>query len=604
MRMPCPVTKRSAMALMVVLMSTAGLSALNFEAGSYGFDNSKLKFSTVKMVVGNVTREFTRVCDMSPVEGKQWWQGQIADDLWDLDYFTFVETDAMAGTYHQRMSAFLDSLKQESNGTLRRTGLNSKANLSGADTDLWIYCPLNDTQLSNGYWRPSSSYNATTSGTLPVVYLNTRDSATIVSKDHYMQGNLWIDDDIAPLGSEAEPLDIEVKGRGNWTWKNSFKKPYKIKFAAKQAPLGLDRSRHFVLLAHNEDFSGYLRSATGFELSRLLDMPYTPGEVPVELVLNGDYMGLYFLCEKIRVEGGRVDIFEQSDLEQNPDNATGGWLLELSDDGDKVIDQHQNNDPANPRFSFVSHSPEVLSNVQRSYIHNLIARADSAIYVPNKNDRHWEQLIDIDQAARFYVIHEVMENVEAFSGSMFIYKDLGWDEKLKFGPVWDFDNSYYKEGTTGNHFIYDYPSPFSFLWIKEMLKFPRFQLAVRRVWQQFNSNNVLQSLNQNASQWREKLIVAEQQDRLRWHLYASNHSPESPSVYLGIIAKKVAWLDSQWLPSADVNRDGSVTATDVTVICNHLLDDGGAYNLLLDLDSDGAITATDVTIVYNHLLDY
>ena len=178
MRMPCPVTKRSAMALMVVLMSTAGLSALNFEAGSYGFDNSKLKFSTVKMVVGNVTREFTRVCDMSPVEGKQWWQGQIADDLWDLDYFTFVETDAMAGTYHQRMSAFLDSLKQESNGTLRRTGLNSKANLSGADTDLWIYCPLNDTQLSNGYWRPSSSYNATTSGTLPVVYLNTRDSAT------------------------------------------------------------------------------------------------------------------------------------------------------------------------------------------------------------------------------------------------------------------------------------------------------------------------------------------------------------------------------------------------------------------------------------------
>lgn len=600
-------TRLSRIVAVIILLVMAGLCsvtavALNFKSGVYYLDNSRLKFSQVKLVVGSVTRAFTRVYDMTPEDGKPWWKVTVESDVENINYFTFVETETPAGTHAVKLNVFLDSLLQASNGTLRRMGLNSDANVDRNVTEHWVYCPLNDTRLSNGYWRPDFSYDATVSGTLPVVYLNTRDSVTIVSRDQYIEGNLWIDDDTEPLGSSDSPLAIEVKGRGNWTWKNSLKKPYKVKFATKQSPLGLDRSRHFVLLAHNEDFSGYLRNPVGFELSRQLGMPYTPREVPVELVLNGDYVGLYFLCEKVRVESGRVDIMEQSDLEMIPDNVTGGWLLELTDDGNVVIDQHQNNDPANPRFTFVTQSPEVLSTVQRSYIHDLLARADSCVFVPDKSDCGWEQILDINTLARFYVIQEVMENVEAFSGSLFLYKDLGWDEKLMTGPVWDFDNSFYQESTTSDHFIFDYDTPYPFLWIKELLKYPRMQQQVRQVWREFCDNHVLSSLIAHAWQWRDMVASAEQQDALRWYLYASTHGPDKPAQYLDVIAKKVAWLNAQWVSPADVDMDGAVTSADATAIYCYILEGDSRFRFGADIDGDGAVTAADLTVLYNLIL--
>lgn len=594
---------RLSLFLSIALSAASSVLALDLDAGDYYFDNSKLKFSQVKMIVGNVGKPFTRVYDMTLEQDMPWWKACIDENLTGLSYFTFAETDTPAGTFNTRLNVFLDSLKTANGGTLRRTNLKSTTNIVHDPLALkWIYCPFNDGALSNGYWRPDYSYTATVSGTLPVVYLNTQDSVTITSKDYYINGNLWIEDDNNALGSAHAPLPIEVKGRGNWTWFNSYKKPYKVKFNDKQSPLGLDRSRHFILMAHNEDYSGYLRNTTGFEMSRLLDMPYTPTELPVELVLNGEYMGLYFLCEKIRVEGGRVEIIEQDDNETDALAATGGWLLELSDDGNVVISQHQGNDPNNPLFSFITHSPEELSQVQRSYIHELITRADSCVYVSDKNDQAWEQLLDINSLARFYVIHEVMENVEAFSGSLFMYKDRGWDQKLTFGPVWDFDNSFFQESTTSDRFIFDYDTPYPFLWIKEILKFPRFQQQLRAVWREFCRKRVLHKITQHAWQWRAMIDDAEQQDRLRWHLYASTHASYKPQEYLDVIARKAAWLNAKWGTRADVDMDGAVTSADVVAIYDYLLNGNMLYRYSADADGDGTVTVSDLFLVYQCLL--
>lgn len=592
---------RVALTLLLTLLCASKVSALDLLAGNYCFDNSKLHFSQVKMIVGSVSRPFTQVYDMTPVPDRQWWQATLDANVYNLSYFIFVETDVESGTYYSRLNEFLDSLRLANGGNLRRTNLSSKTFIDWSKSPRWVFCPINDRIQSNGYWRPDYSYDATISGTLPVIYLNTQDSVTIASKDYYINGSLWIDDAQQPLGTSQEPLAIEVKGRGNWTWRNSDKKPYKIKFASKVSPLGLDRSRHFVLLAHYQDFSGYLRNTVGFELSRQLNMPYTPSQVPVELVLNGDYVGLYFLCEKIRVESGRVDIMEQADNETIPDNVTGGWLLELTDDGNKVIEQHQNNDPANSVFCFVTQSPEVLSQVQRNYIHDLIYRADSCVYVPDKNDQGWEQILDISTLARFYVIHEVMENVEAFSGSLFMYKDLGWNEKLKFGPVWDFDNSFFQESTTSDHFIFDYETQYNFLWIKEVLKFPRFQQEVRAVWHEFCANRVLNKIIDYAWQWRNLVADAERQDRLRWFAYASSHAPDKPQEFLNVISKKAAWLNTQWGIVGDVNMDGVVTAYDILALLDYLLNNNQQYSVTCDVDCDGLVTATDLRVLWDIL---
>ena len=598
-------TSRLLLTLVTLIGFSAGVYALDFKAGEYYFDNSKLHFNNVKMVMGGDDSVVVR--DMMPQQSVPWLCSSLSMDVTNLKGFCFINSTIDAGTYYESLDNFLERVAASS-ANFRQTKVRESIGREPQHLIGWVFCPLNDFEISDGYWRTQDSYNIQPSLTVPLIHINTQDGVTIADKENYIDATFWLDncgiEGYESMGSEEEPLSIEIKGRGNYTWRESYKKPYKIKFAQKQMPLGLDHSKHFILKPDFMDWSGYLRNETGFEISRQLGMPYTTRQYPVELVLNGEYQGLYFLCEKIRVENGRVDIIEQQDNETNPDNVTGGWLLELGYEDNQVIAQFQGNDPSNSWFAFMAESPEVLSQVQRDYIHDFIFQADSCLFVTDKTDTGWEQYFDINSMARFYVIHEVMENVEAFSGSLFMYKDWGEDQKLKFGPVWDFDNSGFN--TTGDHFIFQYDTFFSFLWIEEFLKFPHFQQVVRQVWREFKNNDVLSKINEHAAQWRSLIIAAEDCDKVRWRSYASIHPEEYVTDYLNLIARKVAWLDEQWsVPVGDVNCDGHVNSVDVTVLYSYLLgdDDSSSYRYTCDVDGDGHISSVDITAIYNILLN-
>ena len=597
------------LALVALICISANGYALEFKAGLYYFDNSKLKFNNIKMVLGN--NSTTYVYDMVLPDNDGRHKGRLNQDLSDLTGFCFIESDTMPGTYNKGLQFFIHDIASSNpdfRHTIIRTDIKEVSNISESIIE-WVFCPLNDAPQSDGYWRPLSSYGIEPSRTVPLVHINTQNTITIADKENYIDGTFWLDncgiEDFESIGSESTPLTIQIKGRGNWTWENIYKKPYKLKFAQKVSPLGLDRSKHFILLPNAVDWSGYLRNETGFELSRQLGMPYTTRQLPVEVILNDEYIGLYFLCEKIRVEDGRVDIIEQQDMETDPYNVTGGWLLEFSYDDNAVFSQFENNDPSNNWLQIVAQSPEVLSQVQRDYIHDFIYHADSCIYVADKTDIGWERYFDINSLVRFYVIHEIMENVESFSGSLFMFKEYGSDEKLMFGPVWDFDNSAKPEyGANANHFIFYYDSPFRFVWIRELLKFPHFQQVVRQVWKEFKDNDVLSKINDHAAQWRSKLVAVEFNDKMRWRTYSSMHSQDAPANYLNHIARKVAWLDEQWtVPVGDVDCDGHVNAVDVTIIYNYLLNGDETHKYTCDVNGDGHINSVDITTIYDILLN-
>lgn len=52
----------------------------------------------------------------------------------------------------------------------------------------------------------------------------------------------------------------------------------------------------------------------------------------------------------------------------------------------------------------------------------------------------------------------------------------------------------------------------------------------------------------------------------------------------------------------DVNRDGNITATDITAIYNYLLRNDTTYIDTSDCNNDGVITSSDITVIYNRLL--
>lgn len=573
--------------------------AIDFEAGKYYFDNSKIHYSNIKFATFDTVAVSIQVYDLTPTSNNDWHQLMLDESI-NCDLYSFIESDIPANIYNESVGSFLD------NHTSRHTQLEMWHEMNPSThphNPGYVYCPIMNDEVSDGYWRTQESYNATPSGTLPIIHITTQDSMPILSKEHYIDATLWLDncgiEDVQSIGCEEMPVEIGIKGRGNYTWRAFYKKPYKIKFAKKQSPLGLDNSKHFILMPHADDLSGYLRDESGFEMSRLLGMEYTPLQKPVEVVLNGEYIGLYFLCEKIRVESGRVDIQEQQDNDTNPYNASGGWLLEQSGTGTFVHGQHENNNPSRLWYWFESHSPENVSQVQKDYISRFIMQADSCIFVENKDDRGWESYIDMSSLAKFYIINEVMSNIESFCRSMFVYKDWGEDEKLKFGPVWDFGNTFILAGT--DEFIYNYNTQFTFLWLRELLKFPRFKVAYLSVWKKFKEENILAHVFEHNQQLIATITTAKQYDKVRWPYYGDIWSNAS-EVFWDLVIRKVAWLNEQWsVPEGDVNCDGVVTAYDVTCIYNYLLNGDDFYQITCDVDGNGEITAHDITTLYDIL---
>lgn len=392
------------------------------------------------------------------------------------------------------------------------------------------------------------------SGTLPVLYINTEGYRDIVSKEEYLQANWWLDnmghDDYESIGSAEEPLGMLIKGRGNFTWNEYDKKSFRIKLDEKHPLMGMQSNRHFCLLAHADDFLAYLKNTMGFELSRRIGLAYTPAQEPVEVVLNGQYIGLYFLTEKIRVGKHRVDIEEQMDGETDPDKITGGWLLEITNvHEDNTIYYHEQ--PENDIWlPFTPQSPEVLSQEQKDYIWYYIQQLNDAIYTNDKTSTEWEKYIDIDTLAMYYIVGEIMDDLEYFSGSCYMYKHRGDDTKLIFGPVWDFGNAFQRwaiyHDTQFNKFIFEEPTLFTSHWIEEILKFPHFQQVLRDHWQSFYQQGFIgPDMDQYMDFFVNKIRFAFDCELQRWPKYYNNLDHQKTE-FSDFIHRKIDWLQSQW----------------------------------------------------------
>ena len=391
----------------------------------------------------------------------------------------------------------------------------------------------------------------TFSGTLPVLYIITEGHRNIVSKDNYLDAFWWIDamgiDGYESIGSEDAPRMMQIKGRGNATWTNLDKKGLRLKLSVEHAMLGMPSSRHWVLLANAEYWMGQMNDMMPFEIGRRMGMAWNPLQEPVEVVLNGQYIGMYFLTEKIRVAKKRVNIEQQNDQETDPTRITGGWLMEIDNykEPDNISFVEGNGEP----FWVTPQSPEVLSSQQREYITNFLLNADTAIYATDKSSTDWERYIDIDSLAVYYIVQEVVDNPEAFSGSCYMYKHRGDSAKLIFGPLWDCGSSFqrYSASYGFDNFIYEnLPSYCRSRWIGEIAKFPHFQERVRYHWQRFY-NEVYPTLDALIDAFAVKVVAAGNADRVRWPQYSANNVPlRLNTFYRPCLHKKVAWLQSQW----------------------------------------------------------
>lgn len=378
------------------------------------------------------------------------------------------------------------------------------------------------------------------SGTLPVLHINTADSVPVDQKENYIDGEYWLDPsgivDVEAVGSADAPLPLEIRGRGNATWLED-KKPYKLKLGKKQSLLGMPKNKHYALLTFIGGFSAYFAHPLGMEIGRHIIQGWTPRMSPVEVVLNGQYIGLYTLAETVRIDSGRVDIFEQPEGNEDASTLDGGYLVEI----DNYIDSNQlilQENDSTELFLTVS-TPEPMTEAQAEFLVGQFNDITKALYDPDKLSRRWEELIDADSYARHFVVQEIMNNQDAYNGSCKMHKDL--DGKWTFGPLLDIGDTFdlIKEDFTFN------TTPFRKTWIPQTYQFPRFVKRVQEVYREFKEIDPA-TWDNFIDNWNASIYDADLRDQKVWKYNRNTTTADKAHYTKHRLTQKIEWLDNQW----------------------------------------------------------
>ncbi len=215
---------------------------------------------------------------------------------------------------------------------------------------------------------------------------------------------------------------VTVKVRGNTTAYLS-QKPYKIKLEKKADLLcrGNDdvyKDKHWVLIA---DLSP--DTALGFTVSRLVGMEWTPAWAFVNVVLNGQYRGLYTLCEQIRRnEKCRLNV-----------DKTSGYIVEH--------DAYWWNEPVyfqtttGRKYTFNYPDEEEVTPTQVSYIQSVVSAFEESMA-----DGTYPQHIDVSSFARWLFCHDVLGTKDSGGANQYLAKqDQSLTSLLRMPCLWDFD---------------------------------------------------------------------------------------------------------------------------------------------------------------------
>jgi len=279
-----------------------------------------------------------------------------------------------------------------------------------------------------------------------------------VNRENYVKATVGVEG-----AGGVNPVAAQFRGRGNGSWGTS-KKPYRIRFDAKQSLFGWPKSRHYNLISssHNYADNSMLVAHSAFSLTRevLTDLEYAARTQPVDVYVNNNYIGIYALSERIRVEEGRVDIESEHGV-----NDTGYLLLyansghsssvpgfaKFSIDGDfrrSPPGVNQSGAGANS-FALKSPDPDDVADASKPeatrqkyddqvrFIKAETQKMTTAMRNFRYND--FKAVADVASFVDSYIIHELYLNDDCGEGGYYIYKKPGG--KFYAGPPWDWDRT-------------------------------------------------------------------------------------------------------------------------------------------------------------------
>ncbi|GAA0879845.1 hypothetical protein GCM10009119_28140 [Algoriphagus jejuensis] len=337
---------------------------------------------------------------------------------------------------------------------------------------------------------------------------------------------------------QEQPIDIEF--RGKTSFRLSDKKGFNFESIDASGEgvdvsfFGLPEEEDWRLIGHvvniQEKFiwdHSLIYNFVGYEISNSIGKYASRGKF-VEMEVNGEYLGLYYFCEKLKRSSERIDI---KSLNSSSTNLSGGYILKIdkSDAGPehdgKPISYFLNNwsddaaytfqnsfrsefdvfgnplqfpafgDPFHPQqyletyFTYEYPKAEDITPAQKEYIAAFVERFESALLEDDFNlgERTYTEFIDIGSFVDYFILSELTRNVDAYRISTYLEKDR--DGKLAMGPIWDMNIGFDEGGRIPmNDWVVNYneyaptdPWQVPFWWSR-LMEDPEFKSAVKNRW--------------------------------------------------------------------------------------------------------------------------
>ncbi|MCM1028935.1 MAG: CotH kinase family protein [Pseudoflavonifractor sp.] len=390
---------------------------------------------------------------------------------------------------------------------------------------------------------------------VPAVYITTDDPSftDVHDKTTEWPAKISIVTNGFPGMEEVKDKEFKLRGRGNSTL-GMPKKPYRLKFSKKLAlHSDLRSAKNYVFLANYIDNS-LMRNTVAYKVAQLLDLPYTPHAVPLNLWINDRYRGSYILCEKTGLNSGNIHDIDE----------TEGILLELDtnvDPSDTYFTDEEGHKSIAP-FGF----PVAIKDPDFKELEEdgSITSADSAMRVwqdkftelamtlAGRNDLDWTDQVDLESAVRYVMTFHLCGNLELKHPKSCFLRAKTIDSKFEFGPIWDFDWAFSYDNYEGAQS----PAIVTFggrnsassgnrgaAFFEPVITDERFQKRFGEVWQDFVDNKFPEFLEY----FDEYAALIEPTAALNGELWPDplSHGAQSSSDFVGASARLRRWMQDR-----------------------------------------------------------
>jgi hypothetical protein len=451
------------------------------------------------------------------------------------------------------------------------------------------YTPI-DTFPKKAFWSPVTNF----ANKVPNVYISTKGN-TIVNEPK-VQSIMQIQ-----LGDTIVfRSNIGIEYRGSTSFRLFDQKSYGIELRdavdkdTDSAIMDFPKQSDFILYAPANDKT-LIRNTLIYELSNQIGM-YATRTKYVQLFIDGQYLGLYVLMEKMKRDKNRIDVTKMASTDISGNAVTGGYIFKIDKSaGDNRINGWEADaiytesigfrskyDPNGNKLTYAPFGPkkgaetyimyeypknDAIVDAQKKYVQSYFSNFEDALLSDNYKDLNtgYQNYIDMNSFIDFLILNEFAYNPDAYRLSTFMHKER--QSKLKMGPIWDFnlgfgndDRAAFNNASTWMFNFNNFYSNDGWLinfWWKRLLSDPNFTDRLKTRWASLRSNSLTENniygiIDKHITLLRNSGSIEKHFDRWRilgvklpFNSFVGKSHQEEIDFLKSWIRKRLTWMDSE-----------------------------------------------------------